>query len=273
MRILSNMAHEALKDKYACDGFVHGPRILNDDQVEELRGALDRVIEEQRAPEAGGPVLIRNFSKDPARVTWQIVDIWRASEPFFRLLTNPKILEIASVLSDARELRVWHDQIQYKLAAKGGVTMWHQDSPAWPVLQPKDAQVTAWVALDDVDEDNGCMSMVPGSHAWGVQQELLRGLDEFTDLPEAYLDHPVTSVLRPVKCGEVHFHHPLTWHGSHANNSGKPRRAIALHYATERTVYDSSGEHVMKPYIHVGDGERIAGELFPTLWSANGKGH
>jgi len=262
------MAHEDLKEKYARDGFVHGPRVLDEGQVAELCDALDTIIAERRTPDDGGPVLIRNFSKDDSRLTWQIVDIWRGSEAFSRLVNHPTVVEIAAELADAAELRIWHDQIQYKIAAKGGTTMWHQDSPAWPVLQPKDAQVTAWIALDDVDEANGCMSMVPGSHRWGVQQEVLRSLDSFSDLPDSFRGESVERVLRPVKAGEVHFHHPLTWHGSHANDSEKPRRAIALHYMTERTVYDESGEHVMKPYIHVADGEHLDGTLFPVVWTA-----
>ena len=31
---------------------------------------------------------------------------------------------------------------------------------------PSESQVTAWVALDDADANNGCMSMVAGSHRW-----------------------------------------------------------------------------------------------------------
>jgi len=36
-------------------------------------------------------------------------------------------------------------------------------------------------------------------------------------------------VLRPVAKGEVHYHHSLTWHGSHQNTSMRPRRAVAIH--------------------------------------------
>ena len=69
----------------------------------------------------------------------------------------------------------------------------------------------------------------------------------------------------PVKKGEVHYHHALTWHGSHANTSGRPRRAIALHYMTGDTRYVASGEHPMKPFVEVGDGEVLQGETFPLV--------
>ena len=66
--------------------------------------------------------------------------------------------------------------------------------------------------------------------------------------------------------GEVHYHHALTWHGSHANTSERPRRAIAIHYMTEETRYVASGNHTMKPFVEVGDGELMRGEHFPLVW-------
>src|SRR5207248_1136185 len=124
--------------------------------------------------------------------------------------------------------------IQYKPAAIGGVNMWHQDSPYWPILTPKDVQLTAWVALDDADAENGCMSMVPGSHRWGDRISALHALKDFNAMPELFEGKKLEVRLCPVEKGAVHFHHPLTWHGSQANTSGRPRRAIALHFMTER---------------------------------------
>ena len=72
-----------------------------------------------------------------------------------------------------RDIQIWHDQIQYKPPHHGGINNWHQDAPYWPVLKPE-TPVTAWIALDDVDESNGCMWMVPGSHKWGNNIEMLQ---------------------------------------------------------------------------------------------------
>jgi phytanoyl-CoA hydroxylase len=79
----------------------------------------------------------------------------------------------------------------------------------------------------------------------------------------------VTVKTCPVKKGEVHFHHSLTWHGSHANTSGRPRRAIALHFMTDETRYVAAGQHCMKPFVEVADGEKLRGKHFPLVWGRN----
>jgi len=129
-----------------------------------------------------GPVLLHNMGKPDAAV-WQIVNIYEASEPFHQLISNPAILKSMATLTGAKELRIWHDQIQYKPASMGGVNMWHQDAPYWPILRPM-TQVTAWVALDDVDEDNGCMSMVQGSNKWGNTIEFLHMIKDYQAMPQ-----------------------------------------------------------------------------------------
>lgn len=248
------------------DGFIKGSRVLDDAQVDELRAEVERVIADRDSTDAAQPVQLVNLGTDE-RPVWQIVNIWQASAPFAALIRHPQITEEIAQLTGANELRIWHDQIQYKPAQQGGTNHWHQDAPLWPVLTPN-TQVTAWVALDDADVSNGCMSMVAGSHSWGDQIAYLNTLNAGFDLPADYQGHQVAAQPRPVGKGEVHFHHSLTWHGSHDNTSGRPRRAIALHYMGDDTTYAASGRHVMAQFIHVGDGDKITGDVFPMVWSA-----
>ena len=82
----------------------------------------------------------------------------------------------------------------------------------------------------------------------------------------------LTEVPRPVKRGELHFHHALTWHGSPTNDSPRPRRAIAIHYMTGearftgRTGRDGN-PHVMAQFVEVLPGGRMmdAGPHFPVV--------
>lgn len=253
--------------QFHADGFLKGERILDDARIEVLQTELARVIRDQGKSDVAQPLLCRNLSSDRDRPVWQIVNIWQASEPFRALVHDATIVEEIAQLTGASELRLWHDQIQYKPAGTGGVNMWHQDAPYWGILTPQTSEITAWVALDDVDESNGCMSMVPGSHLWGDQIEFLHTIKEFDDLPSESAGHPIKSRRCPVRRGQVHYHHALTWHGSHANTSTRPRRAIALHYMTAETRYHAAGEHVLKPFVEVADGEVLRGEKFPLVWT------
>lgn len=255
------------------NGFLLGERIFDDDQVEKLRGELERVITE--SPEKPDLSLskathIRNLKGNPEAPVWQIINIWQTSDVFRAVTFHPTIVEEVAQLLDAEELRLWHDQVQYKPSEIGGPTGWHQDSPAWPNIVPKTTQVSSWVALDDVDESNGCMSMLPGSHKWGVCGDFLSRIrcqmKSFHDLPNLYKNQELRAVLRPVRAGFVHYHHALTIHGSHENISGRKRRAIANHYMTQDTVYDETGDHCMKPFVTVSHGEKLAGAVFPLVW-------
>ncbi len=261
------MLNEAQVAQFKTNGYLNGGPVLSEAEVEVLRTELARVIDDKDKPDIPQPVIIRNLGGDDAAPVWQIVNIWQASEPYRTLVSHPKITKGVAQLTEATELRIWHDQIQYKPAEVGGVNMWHQDAPLWPIIAPM-TEVTAWVALDDVDESNGCMSMVPGSHLWGNNIDFLHTLENYDNMPDSFEGHEIKVVRCLVKKGEVHYHHALVWHGSHANTSGRPRRAIALHYMTQETHYVASGQHVMKSYVEVADGELLKGKYFPLAYSA-----
>lgn len=154
---------------------------------------------------------------------------------------------------------------------------------------------TAWIPLNDVDAESGAMWMVPGAHLWGdacVDPPFLTSppVSTSTSLGDA---KPVVAgaaaatvaaggrfatrgvaaadvwpVARPVRAGEVHFHHGLTWHHSPVNTSRRRRRAVALHYCSGDTPFEAGG-HIL--FSQLG-GEQIdrtmdsAGPHFPVVW-------
>lgn len=258
------MLTESQIAQYHRDGFLLGPRILTDSQVNHLNSEVTRIIETRNDPRASKPLLLRNLGPSDKNPVWQIVNIWQASPPFAQLITDKTIAEDLAQLTNATELRLFHDQIQYKPPSTGGINMWHQDLPYWPILTGGQ-QITAWLALDDADQQNGCMSMVPGSHHWGNHIALLESLPTFDAMPAYFDNHPIETKSCPVPAGHVHYHHSLTWHGSPANRSGRPRRAIALHFMTEGTLFRAGGNHPMKPFVTSLDGQPLTGKIFPLI--------
>jgi len=263
------MLTEQQISQFRRDGFRLGPRILNESQIGVLNAEAMRVIEQwdRSGPQ---PVLLRNLSGSGANPVWQIVNIWQASQPFAALIANKTIAQEIAQLTDAKQLRLFHDQIQYKPAGTGGVNMWHQDAPYWPILIGG-TQVTAWIALDAADESNGCMKMVLGSHHWGNQIDFLKSLKSFDAMPREFQGHRINIKTCPVPAGHVHYHHALTWHGSPANTSNRPRRAIALHFMNEQTLFRANGEHPMKPFVHVPNNAPIQGDAFPLIFPLHPK--
>jgi phytanoyl-CoA hydroxylase len=257
---------KGLAERFQERGFVLTEKLIDDAALDVLREEIMRVIADKDKSDVVQPVSLANLCPEPDREVWQIVNIWQASPAFETLLHNPVIAEIAAACIGAKTLRIWHDQVQYKPAAHGGVNFWHQDAPYWGSITPKDQQITAWIALDDADVGNGCMSMVPGSHKWGVAIDALHAAPDYCALPATHDGHEVAVVRCPVPAGAVHLHHSLTWHGSHANTSGRPRRAVALHFMTEKTVRDEKGAHLMDQFIDVKPGEPVQGDVFPQLW-------
>ena len=262
--MLTNSQIQEFREK----GFLLGKKILTNREIDELRSELDRVIADESDESKQQPVQIANLSAKQEEPVWQIINIWEASHAYYQLIKNETIVEEIAQLMDAKELRVWHDQIQYKPSEVGGINMWHQDSPYWPILSPKTTQMSAWVALDDATQENGCMSMVEGSHIWGNQIDFIHTFGSFENTPEKFKGNDVKISLCPVPKGHVHYHHALTWHGSHANSSNQKRRAIAVHYMTEETFYDGTRDHVMKKFVeNVAHNEKLTGKSFPLAWS------
>ena len=138
--------------------------------------------------------------------------------------------------------------------------------------------VSAWIPFDDADVENGCMWMVPGSHRWGDMAQYLKTnkhlqtLDDFARIGEDFTppveaaDQEIKAVACPVRRGQVHFHHSMTWHGSPMNTSDRPRRAIAIHYMTNEARYTGRA-HPMQRFIEAEVGEPMlqAGPHFPIV--------
>lgn len=249
------------------NGFLYYGPVLTPEELSSLQTALARV---QSGDSAKSPEANRNLTGDPENVVTQIVNIWEAEPAFEAHLYNDRIVKMVAQLMGTDTVRVWHDQVQVKPPRIGGPTIWHQDHPYWPVIQPADL-VSAWVALDDATVENGAMSMVRRSHRWGPYNGGTVGSNpdgwgpaaDPSFLPEG---ETIEVVPVPVPAGGVVFHHCLTWHGAPPNRTDTNRPAIAVHYMPGWTRYEPNGaSHLVEHHIEVAPGEELVGQHFPTV--------
>ena len=107
---------------------------------------------------------------------------------------------------------------------------WHQDASFWPLTPSK--AVTAWIAVDNVERENGAMQVVPGSHRLGrlpfesVTDEQRGVLNQNVTQPERYGD------LVPIelKAGQMSLHTDMLLHGSQPNPSSRRRIGLTTRY-------------------------------------------
>ncbi len=124
------------------------------------------------------------------------------------------------------------DQIFLKPPRVGSAKPYHQDN-AYFRCSPGDEVVTAWIALDDVDAENGCLRYIDGSHRLPVLDHHETAGEKYNLQPAAAdIDLSRESLAR-VRQGGVVVHHSHALHTSHANTSSRWRRAYATHWVTE----------------------------------------
>lgn len=138
------------------------------------------------------------------------------------------ILNVARQLTGS-DIEFWYDQLIYKPASSVWETPWHQDSGYWGDMKEFTPALTAWLAVEDVDEHMGCMSFIPGSHKLGrVRHVDVSKTNPISGALEAEADFSRV-VKVPLKAGDVSFHHKHTLHHTTGNQSSRGRCGLVHH--------------------------------------------
>jgi ectoine hydroxylase len=92
------------------------------------------------------------------------------SEPFARLGRHPRMIEPVQDLFGGEPLYMHQFKINGKMAFEGDVWQWHQDYGTWKNddMMPTERAMNVAIFLDDVNEFNGPLMFIPGSHKKGV---------------------------------------------------------------------------------------------------------
>jgi len=249
---------------YRQNGYLAGVKILNDEQLDVLRAELSDLVD----PEHPGHELFYEFhaneSADPGQLLFHALGAWRIKPALHDLPWHPAFVVRAEQLLGG-PVRFWHDQIFYKPARHGGVVIWHQDYSYWTRTTPV-AHISCWIGLDDSTLANGCLHYVPGSHRWPLlpRASFANHMDAIVDSlgPEQRAEFKPVAI--ELKAGECSFHHPMMVHGSYANETAVPRRAVVIN-AFRDGVVSASDEPLLEGVPVIASGQKIEGQFFPLL--------
>lgn len=176
-------------------------------------------------------------ARDPLRRYPRMAHMHRWDAESLRWLLHPQIARCLRELLGAEPYAV-QSMLYFKPPGARGQAL-HQDN-FYLRAQPGTC-IAAWMALDPVDEDNGCLRVVPGSHRWPVL--CTTRADTTASFTDVTVPVPADAPVHPVIMapGDVLFFNGSLVHGSAPNTtSDRFRRSLIGHYvhADVRQVAD-----------------------------------
>lgn len=218
------MPYADLKSAYDRDGFIVVRDFLAPDALAELNTHLNRYIREVVPTLPASAAFYLDPSRPETLKQLQHMD----ADPYFAGLA------VASQWRSLATALVGEDVIAgapewfNKPPASGSPTPPHQDNYYFNLAPPN--VVTVWVALDDVDEETGCLRYVAGSHHHGVRPHGRSSVLGFSQGVTDYGDaDQVAEVAVPLRPGDAVAHHGNTIHRADPNRSSvRHRRAFAV---------------------------------------------
>jgi non-heme Fe2+,alpha-ketoglutarate-dependent halogenase len=152
MQALKRLSQEQV-DQYKENGFIKGIPIFNSEEVRDLSAGFDRLC-----------TLLRPGETPYVMDGWERYNTW-----LYELVMDPRILDCVEDLLGPNFYQ-WGSNMLCKMPREGLYIPWHQDLYDWPLWPPE--VLTVWIAFDDVDEENGCLKFLPGTHENGIAQHL-----------------------------------------------------------------------------------------------------
>jgi len=206
----------SLKQDFDRDGYVVIRGFLNPERLATLQSHLERYIRDvvPQLPDADA------FYEDKSRPeTLKQMQRIEKHDPFFaEHLNDPLWTDTASALFGEPALPPTGFEWFNKPPGTNHPTPPHQDNFYFCLTPPK--VLTMWLALDVVDEENGCLRYIKGSHVPGMRPHnrtktlgFSQGISDYSDSDRA-LEVPI--VAQP---GDALIHLGNTIHRADPNQS------------------------------------------------------
>lgn len=218
------MRFEREKEAFDQHGFVIVRQLLDRADFVELQQNLDRYIQDVVPGLGDGDAFYQDRSRPETLKQLHRMDC----DDFFRQATqHPRWTELATTLVGepvAAKSPEWFN----KPPDTNHVTPPHQDNYYFCLAPPN--VVTIWLALDEVDAENGCLRYVDGSHQRGFRphgkSNILGFSQGITDYMHDDFTREIAVRLQP---GDAVAHHGMTIHRADANLSAtRHRRSFAM---------------------------------------------
>lgn len=212
------------------NGFLALPQLSQPDEIEMMRVAYDRIFAQSAGHESGAHFDLAGTDEPGKEAALpQILQPEKFAPELWDTLARANALHICRQLL-GEDVEPQGSHAIFKPARHGATTPWHQDEAYWNAGMSY-RSMSVWMPLQDVDEENGCMQFIVGSHQNEVAPHQPIGKDarvhglELTEDAQVDVSSPA---ICPLPAGGATFHPSRTLHFTAANRSDRPRRALIM---------------------------------------------
>ena len=146
--------------KFNKDGFLFFPSLFSEKEINNLKEEVPKVFNLKR------PENVLEKGSDSVRTSFAT---HMYSKPFARLARHPRmVLPVKQIFDE--DVYMHQFKVNGKSAFDGDLWQWHQDFGTWKNddLMPEARAMNIAIFLDEVNEFNGPLMMIPGSHQIGM---------------------------------------------------------------------------------------------------------
>jgi ectoine hydroxylase len=147
-------------ERFDRDGYLFFPGLFRPEEIAVLNREVPALYAQRR------PENVREKTGDVVRTNFAA---HMYSAPFARLARHPRMVEPVTQLF-GEDVYMHQFKINGKQAFDGDVWQWHQDYGTWrnDDQMPEARAMNVAIFLDEVNEFNGPLMFIPGSHKLGV---------------------------------------------------------------------------------------------------------
>jgi phytanoyl-CoA hydroxylase len=248
-------------EDYQAKGYSEFKQFLTSSTVQTLNDEIDKIVQT--------PLSETMFDESGSGLVKQIQYLYNYGKVFEDVIDL--LRPMACELTGYKQLNVINMQLFEKHPDISKPTRSHQDNAYFKVSPP--AAITFWIALDDIDDENGALYYAPYTHLTPTRRHqryhrdtTFRMRSGVPGLSLCLKEHPEeTDLLMQVKAGDVLAHHCNLVHRAGQNKSeNRRRRAIGVAfvpaqcdadnrlvgYATEQLREDIRLQEYKNPALH-----------------------
>jgi len=211
---MSTAIEESLSTQFQRDGIVFPVPVLSPEETASYYASFSEVEDILGEP-------VKRMGAPALHFPWA-----------YRLATEETVLDAVEQILGP-DILISGSLVFCKYPHDPAFVAWHQDTFYSNLhLTPS---VSAWIALLDSTPENGCMRVVPGSHARGVlPHQELNTPDNLLRRGEEILVRVEDSEAIDVtlRAGEMSLHHNSIIHGSRPNDSDYKRIGFIVRFVT-----------------------------------------